>query len=59
MLRCWTDSARAPEAGGPLACFVAARTWVGRRERQREKSGDGKTVRALTRMLAVVSSRVR
>lgn len=35
--------------------------WVicgGRRAREREKSGDGKTVRALTRMFVIVSSRV-
>lgn len=31
----------------------------GRRWRQREKSGEGKTVRALTRMLVTGSSRVR
>ena len=31
----------------------------GRSERQRLKSGDGKTVSALTRMFVVVSSRVR
>lgn len=61
MQRCWTASANVPEPGGPLAvdCLVWARTWGGRRERQRLKSGDGKTVRVLARMLAVVSSRVR
>jgi hypothetical protein len=32
---------------------------VGRRERQRLKSAEGKTVRALTRMLVMVSSRAR
>lgn len=31
----------------------------GKRERQSEKSGEGKTVRALTRMLVMVSSFVR
>lgn len=31
----------------------------GRRCKQREKSGEGKTVRALTRILVVDSSRVR
>ena len=31
----------------------------GRRWRQREKSGEGKTVRALTRMFVTGSSRVR
>jgi hypothetical protein len=31
----------------------------GRRERQRLKSGEGKTVRALTRMLVIVSSLAR
>lgn len=35
------------------------RMWGGRRCRRREKSGVGKRVRALTRMLVVGSSRVR
>lgn len=35
------------------------RMWGGRRCKQREKSGEGKTVRALTRILVVDSSRVR
>lgn len=35
------------------------REFGGRRCRQREKSGEGKTVSALTRMLVMVSSRVR
>ena len=59
MQRCWTASARVPEAGGPVDLFVVARTYGGRRERHRLKSGEGKTVRALTRMFVVVSSRVR
>jgi hypothetical protein len=33
-----------------------ARRWLGRSERPREKSGLGKTVRALTRILVTVSS---
>jgi hypothetical protein len=33
--------------------------YVGRRDRQRLKSAEGKTVRALTRMLVMVSSRAR
>lgn len=36
-----------------------ARTWLGRRDRPREKSGPGKKVRALTRMFVMVSSRAR
>jgi hypothetical protein len=50
-----------PEAGGPLEwfVFVEAMVYVGRRERQRLKSGEGKTVSALTRMLVMVSSRAR
>ena len=49
-----------PEAGGPLeADFARAPMCGGRRERHRLKSGDGKTVSALTRMFVVVSSRVR
>jgi hypothetical protein len=60
VVRCWTASAKVPEAGGEgVEVLVEARTWGGRRERQRLKSGLGKTVRALTRMLVVVSSRVR
>ena len=35
------------------------RWYVGRRERAREKAGEGKTVRVLTRMLVTVSSRER
>ena len=38
---------------------VGVRMWGGRRCRRREKSGEGKTVRAFTRMLVVGSSRVR
>lgn len=33
--------------------------WGGRRWRRREKSGEGKTVRAFTRVLVTGSSRVR
>ena len=38
---------------------VGDRMCGGRRWSRREKSGEGKTVRALTRMLVVGSSRVR
>lgn len=38
---------------------LGERMWGGRRCKQREKSGEGKTVRALTRILVVDSSRVR
>ena len=58
MERCWTASARVPDAA-PFCAFVWARMCGGRSERQRLKSGAGKTVRALARMLVVVSSRVR
>ena len=48
-----------PEAGGPFdwLAFVEARVYVGSRDKQRLKSGEGKTVRALARMLVMVSSR--
>ena len=63
MQRCWTASASVPWAGAELlpfcCCFDCARTYGGRRESPRLKSGLGKTVRDLTRMLVVVSSRVR
>jgi hypothetical protein len=59
VVRCCIASASVPEAGGAVDDFVWARIWGGRRERQRLKSGEGKTVRDLTRMLVVVSSRVR
>lgn len=57
----WTASARgaSPAAGLALREPVGERVYGGRRERPREKSGVGKTVRALTRMLVTVSSRER
>jgi hypothetical protein len=39
--------------------FDLRRVCGGRSERQSEKSGEGKTVRDLTRMLVIVSSRAR
>ena len=42
-----------------LVVVVDVRRCGGRRCRLREKSGEGKTVRALTRMLVIVSSRER
>ena len=50
----WTASERA--SATPVE---GRRMFGGRRWRQREKSGEGKTVRALTRMLVIVSSLVR
>ena len=47
------------EGVGAVLLVVGERMWGGRRCRRREKSGEGKTVRALTRMLVVGSSRVR
>jgi len=57
----WTASERgaSPAAGEERDVDVGERMCGGRRCRQRLKSGEGKTVRALTRMLVVVSSRVR
>ena len=61
MLSFWTASDRgaSPAAGAEADMERGARVCVGRRERQREKSALGKTVRDLTRMLVMVSSRVR
>jgi len=59
----WTasESGASPAAG--VECEVLEieeeRVWGARRERHRLKSGEGKTVRDLTRMLVMVSSRVR
>lgn len=47
------------EGIGAVLLVVGERMWGGRRCSRREKSGEGKTVRALTRMLVVGSSRVR
>lgn len=57
----WTASERAgsPAAGKEAEVEEGERIWGGRRCRQRLKSGEGKTVRALTRMLVIGSSRVR
>jgi len=46
------------DVSGPVRVLVR-RTEGGRRWRHREKSGEGKTVRALTRMAVTVSSRER
>lgn len=61
MLSFWTASERgASPAAGRADCVLAGvRMCGGRRWRQSEKSGDGKTVSDLTRMLVMVSSLVR
>jgi len=62
MLSFWTASLRgaSPAAGVECEELVSGeRMCGGRRARQRLKSGEGKTVRDLTRMLVMVSSRVR
>lgn len=58
----WTASERgaSPAAGSEDVVEEAGwRMCGGRRWRHREKSGEGNTVRALTRILVVGSSRVR
>ena len=58
----WTASERGvstAEGVGAVLLVVGERMCGGRRCRRREKSGEGKTVRALTRILVVGSSRVR
>lgn len=57
----WTASERAgsPAAGRAAEVEEGERMCGGRRWRQRLKSGEGKTVRAFTRMLVVGSSRIR
>ena len=61
MLSFWTasDSGASPAAGRAEDVESGARMCGGRRWRAREKSGAGKTVRAFTRMLVIVSSRAR
>lgn len=61
MLSFWTASERgaSPAAGRAELVETVARMCGGRRWRAREKSGAGKTVRAFTRMLVMVSSRAR
>jgi hypothetical protein len=54
-----SERGASPAAGACEEDERGARTYVGRSERQRAKSGSGKTVRALTRMLVMVSSRLR
>lgn len=55
-----SDSAGSPAAGSEvLVVGKGVRMCGGRRWRHKLKSGEGKTVRALTRMLVVGSSRVR
>ena len=57
----WTasESGASPAAGFEADVECGARMCGGRRCRHNEKSGEGKTVSALTRMLVVDSSRVR
>jgi hypothetical protein len=61
VLSFWTASERgaSPAAGREEDVESGARICGGRRWRAREKSGAGKTVRAFTRMLVIVSSRAR
>jgi len=55
----WTASERGESLSWLLGVRWGERMWGGRRWSIREKSGEGKTVRALRRMLVVGSSRVR
>lgn len=57
----WTASERgaSPAAGRADDVEIGVRMCGGRRCRAREKSGEGNTVRDLTRMLVMVSSLVR
>jgi len=61
MLSFWTasESGASPAAGSADEVAAGVRMCGGRRWRAREKSGDGKTVKDLTRMLVMVSSFVR
>lgn len=58
MLSFWTASGSGASPAAGFDAFEDAGSSVcgGRRERHSEKSGEGKTVRALTRMLVIVSS---
>ena len=57
----WTasDNGASPAAGRAEEAETGVRICGGKRCRANEKSGDGKTVKALTRMLVMVSSFVR
>lgn len=57
----WTasESGASPAAGRADDVEIGCRMCAGRRCRHSEKSGEGKTVRALTRVLVMVSSRAR
>lgn len=57
----WTASERgaSPAAGRADEVEMGCRMCAGRRCRHSEKSGEGKTVKALTRVLVMVSSRAR
>ena len=61
MLSFWTasESGASPAAGFEVDVEFCTRMYGGRRCRHNEKSGEGKTVSALTRILVVDSSRVR
>lgn len=54
-----SERGASPAAGKAEDVAIGVRMCGGRRCKAREKSGDGKTVRALTRMLVMVSSRFR
>ena len=54
-----SDNGASPAAGREVDVETGVRIWGGRRCRQSEKSGEGKTVSDLTRMLVMVSSLVR
>ena len=54
-----SERGASPAAGSEEALDAGWRMCGGRRCRQREKSEPGKSVRALTRMFVIVSSRVR
>jgi len=55
VVRAWTASARGASEAPRGGWEAGERMWGGRRCRLREKSGEGKTVRALTRTLVVGS----
>lgn len=54
-----SERGASPAAGKADEEAAGVRMCGGRRCKASEKSGEGKTVRALTRMLVIVSSRVR
>jgi hypothetical protein len=51
----WTDSTKSEVLEAVVSAVGKGWVWAGRRARQREKAGEGKTVRALARMLVTVS----